>query len=66
MELGKPRFTVIIPVHNRSSYLYQTLRTCANQNYENLEIIVSDDCSIDDTKRMVDMIYLFYEANLMS
>ena len=54
MELGKPRFTVIIPVHNRSSYLYQTLRTCANQNYENLEIIVSDDCSIDDTKRMVD------------
>ena len=54
MELRNPRFTVIIPVLNRSSYLYHTLRTCSNQNYVNLEIIVSDDCSIDDTKRMVD------------
>jgi glycosyltransferase involved in cell wall biosynthesis len=53
-ELSQPRFTVIIPVRNRSSYLYQTLRTCSNQDYENLEIIVSDDYSTDDTKEMVE------------
>lgn len=49
----RPLFTVIIPVRNRSSYLYQTLRTCTNQDYENIEIIVSDDFSTDDTKEMV-------------
>lgn len=53
-DLSKPRFTVIIPVRNRSSYLYQTLRTCSNQDYVNLEIIVSDDYSTDDTKEMVE------------
>ena len=52
--LKQPRFTVIIPVRNRSSYLYQTLRTCSNQDYVNLEIIVSDDYSTDDTKEMVE------------
>ena len=48
-----PLFTVIIPVRNRSTYLYHTLRTCSNQDYENLEIIVSDDYSTDDTKEML-------------
>ncbi|MFM2230260.1 MAG: hypothetical protein RL607_1518 [Bacteroidota bacterium] len=50
---NQPRFTVIIPVRNRSTYLYQTLRTCSNQDYANFEIIVSDDFSTDDTKEMV-------------
>lgn len=48
-----PLFTVIIPVRNRSSYLYHTLKSCINQDYENLEIIVSDDFSTDDTREMV-------------
>ena len=48
-----PLFTVIIPVRNRSTCLYHTLRTCSNQDYENLEIIVSDDYSTDDTKEML-------------
>lgn len=48
-----PLFTVIIPVRNRASYLYHTLRTCCNQDYENFEIIVSDDYSTDNTKDMV-------------
>ena len=48
-----PRFTVIIPTKDRVRYLYQTLRTCTMQEYENLEIIVSDDGSTDDTREMV-------------
>jgi glycosyltransferase involved in cell wall biosynthesis len=52
--LSQPRFTVIIPVRNRSPYLYQTLRTCSSQDYDNLEIIVSDDYSTDDSKEMVE------------
>lgn len=50
----KRRFTVIIPTENRAKYLYHTLRTCSNQDYENLEIIVSDDGSFDNTREIVE------------
>lgn len=49
-----PLFTVIIPAKNRGSYLYHTLRTCMIQDYPNLEIIVSDDGSTDNTKEIVE------------
>src|SRR2546426_3561815 len=47
-------FTVIIPTKDRAAYLYHTLRTCSIQEYENLEIIVSDDGSTDDTRTVVE------------
>ena len=54
MNLTPPLFTIIIPTRNRSEYLYHSLKTCITQDYENLEIIVSDDFSTDNTKQMVD------------
>src|SRR5437868_4590311 len=50
---SNPRFTVIIPTKDRARYLHHTLRTCAMQEYENLEVIVSDDGSTDDTREVV-------------
>jgi glycosyltransferase involved in cell wall biosynthesis len=50
---SKPLFTVIIPTKDRAEYLHHTLRTCSNQDYENLEVIVSDDGSADNTKEVV-------------
>lgn len=49
-----PRFTVIIPTKDRADYLIHTLRTCSIQDYENLEIIVSDDGSQDNTREVVE------------
>lgn len=49
-----PLFTVIIPVKNRASYLHHTLRTCMMQKYENMEVIVSDDGSTDNTISVVE------------
>jgi len=49
-----PRFTVIIPTKDRAEYLHHTLRTCSLQDYENLEIVVSDDGSKDDTREVVE------------
>ncbi|MDO8344774.1 MAG: glycosyltransferase family A protein [Cellvibrio sp.] len=48
-----PRFTVLIPTKDRADYLYHTLRTCMAQDYDNLEIIVSDDGSSDRTMDVV-------------
>lgn len=50
---SKPLFTVIIPSKDRAEYLHHTLRTCSNQDYENLEVIVSDDGSSDNTREVV-------------
>jgi len=49
-----PLFTVIIPCKNRAKYLYHTLRTCMMQNYERLEIVVSDDCSTENVREVVE------------
>lgn len=50
---SQPLFTVIIPTKDRAEYLRHTLRTCSIQEYENLEIIVSDDGSSDNTEAVV-------------
>jgi glycosyltransferase involved in cell wall biosynthesis len=50
----QPLVTIGIPTYNRAdSYLKQTLRSSMNQTYENIEIIVSDNCSSDDTEAVV-------------
>ncbi|MGZ8158598.1 MAG: glycosyltransferase family 2 protein, partial [Methylobacter sp.] len=48
------KYTVIIPTRDRAETLEATLRTCLRQTYENFEIIVSDNCSGDNTKEIVD------------
>ena len=49
-----PYFSVIIPQKNRAESLVHTLRTCMIQDYPNFEIIVSDDCSDDDSVKVVE------------
>lgn len=49
-----PLFTVIIPNKNRANFLHHTLRTCMMQNYEPLEVLVSDDGSTDNTREVVE------------
>lgn len=48
-----PLFTVIIPQKDRAEYLIHTLRTCIIQDYPNFEVIVSDDCSEDNSVEVV-------------
>lgn len=48
-----PLFTVIIPQKDRAEYLLHTLKTCMIQDYPNFEVIVSDDCSIDESVEVV-------------
>jgi hypothetical protein len=48
-----PKITVIVPTRERSDVLEKCLRTLVSQCYGNLEIIVSDNCSNDDTREVV-------------
>jgi GalNAc5-diNAcBac-PP-undecaprenol beta-1,3-glucosyltransferase len=47
-----PKLSIVIPTYNRSSYLKECLDSIINQNYPNLEIIITDDNSIDDTREV--------------
>lgn len=47
------KFTVIIPTRERSDTLRDCLKTVVAEDYENLEIIVSDNHSKDDTEDVV-------------
>jgi glycosyltransferase involved in cell wall biosynthesis len=66
-----PLVTIAIPTYNRAdSYLPQALRCALSQTYPNLEIIVSDNCSTDDTKTLVTTVddarvrYFRHEPNI--
>lgn len=54
--MNMEKYTVIIPTRDRAETLVATLRTCLRQTYENFEIIVSDNCSDDNTKEIVDQL----------
>ena len=45
-------FTIIIPTKNRADTLYWALKTCVEQDYNNLQIIISDNSSTDNTREV--------------
>ena len=45
----KPLVTIVIPVFNGENYIREAIESALGQTYENIEIIVVDDGSIDHT-----------------
>jgi glycosyltransferase involved in cell wall biosynthesis len=48
-----PKITVIIPTRERGEVLKAALRTVCAQDYDGLDILVSDNCSTDCTQEVV-------------
>jgi glycosyltransferase involved in cell wall biosynthesis len=48
-----PKVTICVPVRNGAQTIQRTLDSLLNQDYPNYEIIVSDNCSNDDTAQIV-------------
>ncbi len=48
-----PTVSVIIPNFNHGIYLTQRLESVFNQTYQDLEIIILDDCSTDDSRQVL-------------
>ncbi|HBC83890.1 MAG TPA: hypothetical protein DCZ30_00045 [Clostridiales bacterium] len=63
------KISIIIPCYNCEKTIFDTLQSICNQNYSNLEIIIVDDGSTDNTKKIVcefikqykNIIYIFQE-----
>ena len=47
------KISIVITAFNVEKYIEEAIRSCINQTYKDLEIIVVDDCSTDSTKSII-------------
>lgn len=52
----QPLVTVYIPTYNRVELLKRAVQSVQTQTYQNLEIIIVDDCSTDDTHEYLEQL----------
>jgi len=52
-KVRNPDITVIMNIHNQAHCLYKCLRSIQNQSKKNIEIIVVDDCSTDNSTEII-------------
>ena len=50
----EPLVSIITPVYNSEEFLEETILSVLNQTYENWELILIDDCSKDDSYKIID------------
>lgn len=58
---------MVLPTYHYGPFLPKALASCFNQSYENIEILVVDDGSTDDTREVLenygDRVQYVYQAN---
>lgn len=72
MIMAGPTVSVIIPTHNRSLLLGRAVKSVLDQTFQDFELIVVDDASMDETEQLIKsfqdkrIIYIRHEINLGS
>lgn len=67
MKEFNPLVSIVIPVYNGANYVAEAIESALNQTYKNIEIIVVNDGSKDNTEDVVksygDKVRYFYKEN---
>jgi glycosyltransferase involved in cell wall biosynthesis len=67
--MNEPLVSVILPVYNSEKYIYDSLKSVLSQSYRNIEVILVNDGSNDNTKKIIlndfndDRIFYFEQEN---
>lgn len=51
---NEPLVSILIPSYNAEKTIKKCIECCINQTYKNIEIVIIDDCSIDDTVKIIE------------
>ena len=51
--MTQPLVSIIMPSYNCAGFIAQSIESVLGQSYENWELLVSDDCSTDDTPQII-------------
>lgn len=51
--MSEPLFSIVLPTYNRAHMLPGALSTVTRQTFENYEVLIVDDGSVDDTPEMI-------------
>lgn len=54
--MEKPLVSIIVPVYNVEQYLEQCLTSIVEQTYENIEVIIVNDGSPDNSQKIIDLL----------
>ncbi|MBR0487603.1 MAG: glycosyltransferase family 2 protein [Treponema sp.] len=54
--ISTPLVSVIIPCYNASKYVEKAVRSIMEQTYPNLEILIANDCSTDNTLEILELL----------
>lgn len=57
------KVSVIIPIYNVEKYIEKCILSVLNQTYKNIELILIDDCGIDNSMKIVNSIIENYTSN---
>ena len=52
--IGNEKVSIIVPVYNTKMQLNRCIESLIQQTYENIEIILIDDCSSDGSREIIE------------
>ena len=54
---NQPLVSICIPSYNHQNYISQTIESIILQDYQNIELIIIDDCSIDNSDAVINSFF---------
>ena len=59
-----PKVSILIPCYNQENFIRETVLSALNQSYENIEVVVCDDASNDNTPQILKELEEQYQPKL--
>ncbi|MBL7917984.1 MAG: glycosyltransferase family 2 protein, partial [Bacteroidia bacterium] len=52
--MSEQLISILMPAYNCEKFVKQAIESVLDQSYSNFELLIADDCSTDQTKKVID------------